>query len=331
MNYLIVENSKISNWKDYSLPQEDVKIINDVFISNDLSRVFDGRKKFSRSFMTSEYLFSIFKEGNNFDYTAVATGYLKSVEQLVYEIVLAELQLRPSENVLIKRKIGKLKNYEYVKKISVKKPETDAWHVPFLPKNEKYFDITMAPLIWLLHDHKDIWRISETGREMVHKVLLKYSQECRNDHFHKDNMDSFQSVRCIRNNTILMFYLLIGGCKLSNNPEITEELLGIDKEGFSELCKKLYRIPRSQNRYIFKYGDTEKKVIRLYDQQRPIYDSNGSLRDAIIEFAQVDDYKIDDYKVFLSKITDEQRVHLSRKTVPDKIWLVLRNGERREI
>ena len=280
--------------------------------------------------MTSEYLFGIFKSGNNFDYTAVATGYLKSLEQLIYEIILAELQLRPSERIYIKRKNGKLKNYEYVKSISVKNQETGAWQVPFMPKYQDYFDFSMAPMIWLLYNHNSIWRISEKGKEVIHKALLKYSQECRNDHFHKDNINSFQIVECIRNNTILMFYLLLGSCKLCNNMERTKGYLGVDEDGFSVLCKKLYRIPSSQNKFLLKYGNTEIKAIRLYNQQRPVYDSSGGLGDTIIEFVQVDDFREEKKDDFFDSITDEKRIHLSRDNMPEKVWLVVQDGEYQE-
>ncbi len=331
MRYQIVEGSVIENWKDFSLSSDDLSILDEIFVGGELYRVFDGHKKYSKCFMTSEYLYSIFKEGNSFDYTAVVSGYLKAVEQLVYEIVLAELNIRPLENVLIKRKTGKLKNYDYVKSISVKNPKTDAWMVPFLPKNEKYFDISLAPLIWLLHDYDAIWRISEEGREMVHNTLLKYSQECRNDHFHKDNIDDFKYVEGIRNNTILLFYLLIGGCKLSNDCYRNEEILGIDREEYSELCKSLYKVPRSENRFIFRFGTEEIKAIRLYDQQRPKYDENGSLKDTVFDFVRVEDYRIDDYETFLKNIDDDHRITLSKDEVPDEILLVIRNGEHRLI
>lgn len=327
---IINEDGEIDTCSDMSIPVEDIEIIKEEFENKKYYEAFYGVKGFSKCFVTAEYLYSIFREGNNFDYTAVISGYLKAVEQLVYEIFRANLELRPSPNVLMKRRNGKLKNFEYVKQISVKKPGTDAWHVPFVPKNEKYFDIALAPLIWLLHDHTDLWRISDAGKEKAVDMLLKYSQECRNDHFHKDNIEEYNRVKCIRNNTILIFYILLGGCKLSNSDDRNREILGISDTGFAKLYRSIVNIPRSQNRFILEQNGEKIKVIRLYDQERVQYTEGGSLNKSKIEFAKVEDYHIEDYESFLSELTDDRRINVTANNYPDKIWLVVRTtGEER--
>ncbi len=322
--YQIINNDgEIENCSNLSIPADDLEIIKEEFENKKYYEVFYGVKGFSKCFVTAEYLYSIFKEGNSFDYTAVISGYLKSVEQLVYEIFLANLSLRPSRDILMKRRTGKLKNFDYVKQISRKKQGTDAWHVPFVPKNEKYFDIALAPLIWLLHDHTDLWRISDTGKEKAIDMLLKYSQECRNDHFHKDNIDEYNRVKCIRNNTILIFYILLGGCKLSNCDDKNREILGISDTDFEKLYRNIVNIPRSENRFILEQNGDQIKVIRLYDQERVQYAEGGSLTKSKIEFVKVEDYYIEDYETFLSELTDDRRINITANNYPDKIWLVV--------
>ena len=50
-------------------------------------RAMTGMKRFAKSYITSEYLSDQYNGNNIFDYTAIITGYLKSVEQLMYEII----------------------------------------------------------------------------------------------------------------------------------------------------------------------------------------------------------------------------------------------------
>ena len=47
-----------------------------------------GSEEFAESFRTSEWLYYSLKDLKHFDYTAVISGYLKSVEQLLYKIVM---------------------------------------------------------------------------------------------------------------------------------------------------------------------------------------------------------------------------------------------------
>ena len=67
------------------LPTSDYSIIRERCYSNKLFQSLLGDESFARCFVTSEYLFNIFKAGNQnfFDYTAVVSGYFKSVELLL--------------------------------------------------------------------------------------------------------------------------------------------------------------------------------------------------------------------------------------------------------
>lgn len=331
---IVDDKGNLIPWSEYCLSDDDKALLNEYFIEKDLYEAFYGSSEFSKCFVTAEYLYSIFKEGNRFDYTAVICGYLKAVEQLVYQIFKTTLERRPSENVLMKLRNAKYrkKDLEYVLSTRKKKDGTDAWHIPFLPKNEKYFDITLAPLIWLLHDHNGVWRISEDGRQVIHNVLMRYSQECRNDHFHKDNIDEYTIVKSIRNNTILIFFLLLGGCKLTNSDEENKRILGIQDSEYTHLYKDIRKIPRSQDRFVFVSGGQETKVLRLFDQPPTIYNSSGSVEDSVMIFAKVNNYHIDDYEEFLEHLKEIDIITLSAVEIPDEIWLVLRTtGERRLI
>lgn len=326
----VYENEKRNNKPLNEIPKSDLEIMDSFFVKRELFKCFVGIKGFSKCFITSEYLYGLFKEGNNFDYTAVVSGYLKSVEQIIYEILCAEVRLRPSKDVYIKRKSGNLRNYEYIKPVSVKNHITGAWQVPFEYKYQEYFDISLSPMIWLLHDHPEIWRISDEAKSIVHEYLLQYCKECRNDHFHKDNINFFESVKKIRNNTLLVFYFLLGGCKLSNSINSTYEILGIGGDDYTYLCNCLNNIKSSEMKFQLVYGEQKIKAIRLLNQQL-VYDSNGRLDDTVFNFIEVNDYKAGRHDAINGNTEEYKKISITKDDIPNEIWLVMYNGDMKRI
>ena len=59
-----------------------------------------GNKGFAKCFITAEYLYTVFKNNAQFDYTAIVSSYLKAVEQLTYCVVENELNYIDEDAVL---------------------------------------------------------------------------------------------------------------------------------------------------------------------------------------------------------------------------------------
>lgn len=72
----------------YTFPAPLLDLMEQQYISNALLKAMIGSKEFSQSFITSEWLYHSLSGKKNFDYTAVISGYLKSIEQLLYSIVM---------------------------------------------------------------------------------------------------------------------------------------------------------------------------------------------------------------------------------------------------
>lgn len=306
----------------------DYHILRDNYINKGLCSALIGNQDFARSFITSEYMYQIFKNGGNFDYTAIVSGYLKSIEQLLYIIMKINLSDRPDSSKKIKYN-GKDSCYKKHPEAYTKNPKTNKLMAPFLQEFERCFDVTFAPLIWFLHDNNDCWLISDDGKYKVHNFLLNFSRESRNDHFHKDNIYDLTQVVAIRNNTVFLFYLLLGGCKLSSHEDDDYFRLGMVNDSFDRLYKKLIQIPKSVGQFYIQFkGNEPFKAFRLYDQDNPKYDNNGSLHNSVVKFVKVDDFQIDDYEDFLKSIREKDEVILSNDRVPEKIWFVRYGGEK---
>ena len=229
MRYQILNHLDGNNFvrvNEFNIDSSDFNEIKNNFIEKELYMALLGSEDFAKCFITSEYLYNLLKSNNSFDYTAVVCGYFKSVEQLLYKVMQIELETNRSKELWIKCKgnpQGKDTNINFRKNPKIKKT---VWQVRFNKENERYFSVELGSLIWFYND-SDICYISEQGRQAIRKILLQYNQECRNDHFHKDNIYSFQEVERVRNNTLLILFYIIGSCRMFGEVSKNKRALGI--------------------------------------------------------------------------------------------------------
>ena len=68
---------------------------------------------------------------------------------------------------------------------------------------------------------KKVFLFSENSDWMktVTDCLNCYKDECRNDHFHKDVMTDWRRVQLVRDNTLFLYIILLGGCRMSGSAD----------------------------------------------------------------------------------------------------------------
>lgn len=331
--FMMLPNSKNSvDLNSLSFSEDDYDVLNRNFVQVGLYRALLGNEGFAKCFITAEYQYQIFKEGNNFDYTSVISGYLKFIEQLVYKLMKIRLQFNDGNDLWIKckslRKTQREKLTDAIRQNP--DPKSNANQILLTPDHEFYFDITLNPLIWFIHDDENGWYISDDGREIIHKFLRNFADECRNDHFHKDNIYEYEVVSRIRNNTILLAYLLLGGYKLSGNHQKDYELLGIKDDSFDRLFRKIQELPGGMNKFIISFP--EKKPIKAYrhfTQEKIIYDVNGSVISSRIKFVEVDNFDGDEYDNAMQGMYADKELYLSQSNIPTRISYI--NGRNEEV
>ncbi len=192
MQYQTLNNGKpVHKQTKKRLSLGDYSILNNYFFKNNLYLSIVNNLEFSRCFITSEYLFSILQDDNLIDYTTIVSGYFKSIEQLLFLLMKYYLGLSsPTDNIFIKcEKRYKANHPDFRENPAPKANRTK--QVRFLPEYEECFSTSMASLAWLLHDNDTCWNISQEGQKVVHSTLLDYIDECRNEHFHKDNIYNY--------------------------------------------------------------------------------------------------------------------------------------------
>lgn len=303
------------------LQQIDYDIISNRCFDNKIVYSLTGQHDFARCFITSEHLYHIFKTDSQcyYDYSAIVSGYFKSVELLLSDAMHATFSHPNHEALWIKGNKkhlrdsdeGSLWQYDHQCKGNVVQ-------LKFVESNEEHFSKEMRPLIRFLNDNPNGWNISVDSKEIINQCLINYSQGCRNAHVHKEIISDFNTVETIRTNTILCLLYLLGGYKIYDNPSSdSTDNTAVDQE-YNCFYKVVNNIP--VERFIIKpYNRDEIKAIRLYDQNETKYDKIGNIITGI-EFAIVDSFSMGDYRQFLSQIKSSQKLTITKDNIPEKMW-----------
>ncbi len=332
MRFLMLSDSKDKRLLDSMyFSADDHEVLNTNFKERGLYKALLGTEGFAKCFITAEYQFQIFKHGHNFDYTSVVCGYLKAVEQLLYKLLIINLDNPSHDKLWIKKNNSNIPKSKYVQDVTVRQnPITKKQQVVFEPDYKGYFDITLTPMIWFLHDNINGWEISDEGRLTVHRFLLNFAAECRNDHFHKDNIDDFSVVIRIRNNAMLIMYLLLGGYKLTGNHLRDIDELCIEDDSFDRMYKKIQELPQGMCKFVIYFNGNEPiKAYRHYKQDSTVYDDNGSVAASKIRFVAVDEFSRDECDCAMQGEYHEKEFDLTKDNMPTKISYI--NGRQEEI
>ncbi len=310
----------------------DNQVLDQNFRHNSLCDALLGNKGFAKCFMTAEYLYRAIKSGQYFDYTAVVSGYLKSVEQLIYTLLEINLKYSSSETLWIMKNNKKIPPQKYKDGVTVRQnpnPDFQGMQVVFKSEFKRNFNTTLVPMINFLHDNEKGWNISPQGQDTIYQLLLNYAKDYRNDHFHKDNIDEQWVVEYIRNNTLLIIYALLGGYKLTGSSTADRAELGVLDDSFDRFYRSIKQgVIRSQYRFLLYYPEKEPvKAFRHYNQELSTYDENGLLTPSRIRFVETDDFSSSAYDEAMAIIETDKEFYITSQNMPERISYINRNEE----
>lgn len=147
-----------------------------------------------------------------------------------------------------------------------------------------------------LHKYDNCWRIESETKKRIIDHLFCYSKECRNGYFHKENLTYWGDVEKIRDNTILLCLLLLGGIKYDEN-ELKE--FDVFNDEYNRFIKSMLNVPNGINKFLFQYsGKDPIKVIRLYKRDTISYTKNGEIISNPMTFVRVENFDEADDEVF---------------------------------
>lgn len=325
LSYQILPGSKwMEDLSQLRLDKEDYAILNENFKSKGLYRALLGNAGFAKCFITAEYLYNIFQSGNSIDYTSVACGYFKFIEQLLHRLMRIRLKHNDGKDLWIKCRSPR----EYQNKYNVSYKEANK--IPHKEEYESYFDTMLGSLAHFVNDDKKGWHISDNSRKIAHKFLLNFTHECRNGYFHKDNIDMRDKVTCIRNDALLLAYILLGGYKLSGNHQDDLAYLEITDDSFDRLYKQIQQIPRGIKKFIIRFaGEAPIKAYRCYEQNLAVYNENGWIAASQLKFVAVDTFSGDEYDKAMQGKYPEREFALEHGNMPAQISYI--NGKNEEV
>ncbi len=323
---LLPDSKGKKNLEERNFSTNDYAIMNSNFQKKRLYKALLGKEEFAKCFITAEYQYQIFKQGYNIDYTVVACGYFKAVEQLIYKLLLINLDYPDEERLWIKKQS---KNKRIPDDDFRQNPKNKKYYqVVFRKEYKEDFDLGLGSMCWFLYDNTGGWLISAQGRETACEFMDNFRNEARNGYFHKDNIDDFEVVSCIRTNAILIMYSLLGGYKLTGNYQSDLAELGIADDSFDRLYKEIQELPRGMCEFIiYNKGQEPIKAYRYFEQEAPAYDADGSVGQSRVKFVAVDEFKSTEYERSMCGLYAEREFYIQKDKIPEKISYINGKGE----
>lgn len=321
------KEKKILDNPNYNISEADFRLIRNTFLSQRRYLALGGDEDFAKSFVTSEYLSDTMLSNNKFEFTAIVTGYLKSVEQLLYKLVMFTLEENPQNELWMKAKPKLPRNVR-----SECETIDGTNHLPFTERNLPYFDTTFKSLVNLLRQNTKGWIVSEGALQKITAYLNTYCQECRNEHFHIDNIDDPNEVNAIKYNTYFLMFLLLGGYRLDEDETKNKEILGVVDKSFDSLYIHIMSKYGIGHFYRIHFKNKAPVLAALpMTQDNPEYDDSGKLINTNIRFviATDDEFRnpdIADWRRYESDYTPQDVLLITDENMPEEIYLINRDN-----
>lgn len=322
-----------------------LEVMEKAYLKDKLYRTMVGSNEYAESFITSEWLYYSLKGQKNFDYTSVISGYLKSIEQLLYQIVMINInnycKISMKSKLLKKAYKNSIPVYEQGnKKTWVPLPKnskgngyvnTKFPYVDFTLLQKEYMDSSIGTFEYFIRNNSHIIS-SPCNSETIADMISCFRTECRNGFFHTHNLNDWNIVEKTRDNAIYLYFVLLGSCIIPENKKSELGLLVYDE--FDELCRKIREFKHFNVNFIFEYEDGRRqKMIFDFFNNTVVYTDNG-----IEHYESLLFYKVDNFEGALEQleegIREEQIFHLTRENLPRKIFGVhrkIRNQELEEL
>lgn len=191
------------------LTNEDFLKVEGKFLENKMYLAMTGKNDFSESFISAEWLFDIYSHSmGELELTGIISGYIKSIEQLMYKIV--QLNIDKGFSIRSNRQNGN-RRIQYTK------------------DNAEMIDSTLGSLNEFITSKEAKLALSAKVRGCMNHAISQWTRYQRNGYFHKHNLyKQDNKIDEIRSLTLFLYFIILGGLEFSS---IQLKELGIhDKE-----------------------------------------------------------------------------------------------------
>ena len=326
--------------QDYDLKEYWIKIRQN-YVDEKLYKSMVGTESYAESFITSEWLYYSLKGTENFDYTAVVSGYLKSIEQLLCKLVMLNIDngcvisLSGAKKIRKKAidngltfydlKWDKSSNSNVKTVVDLSKERLPAYpYIDFTEEQKEYMDSSIGTFEFFLRNNPSIF-IDTSVSKAICDMVSCFRTECRNGYFHTHNLHDASIIDKTRENAILLYAILLGAVAIAKDKKA--ELGIISEDRFDLICKEIREIQHYTTDFIFEYNDgTEKKMV--YDGINNVaeYTEDGVEHYESLIFYEVDDFSLETYEKLDTPIRKDWKRLLTRDTLPCRIHCYGKNS-----
>jgi len=327
----------------YSIPDSMATYIQANYIKNGVYKALLGCSEFAESFVTSEWLYHSLEGTNHFDYTSIVSGYLKSVEQLLLQLVLINVgnnckitlkgnKRKDAKNAGIRRYTLSGGRFRLIEIDRI----FDREYIDLTTPQLEYMDSDLGTFEYFLRNNPHIFHLpfqqvssinNKTYCAIIADIVSCFRAECRNGYFHTHNLHDWDTVKKIRDNAYMIYALLLGSCVIPKHKY--NELKIPRHDWFDILGIKLNNNRRRTLDYIFEYSDgrSECVVFDWLNNSKEYTDSGIERYDSLL-FLRVPDFSIASYEALDANISEAHRVALTREFIPYRIWSVDRKNQK---
>lgn len=346
MGYTIIDRNKPEVQKylyvdGYSFPMNIETAIQTNFVTTGLYKALLGTAEFAESFVTSEWLFHSLEGTEHFDYTAIISGYLKSIEQLLLQIVYANAGNNCKITLSNSKKDdainANIKRYTWYKggfRPIINGQSFKVEYIDVTATQLDYMDSDLGTYEYFLRNNPHIFHSqlqqmasinAKTYCDIVADIVGCFRAECRNGYFHTHNLKTWDTVIKIRENALMIYTLLLGGCVLPipkcGGLQISQH------DWFDALCIKIQNNRRATLDYTFEYSDGRNEcVVFDFRNNTKEYTDSGMEHYESLRFYCVPDFSFDSYEKLDAGFYDKCMIYLTRSSVPQKIYSVNRKN-----
>lgn len=200
--------------------------------------VLVGYEDFAKSFLSSEWYYNLQKQTDRgLDQTAIVAGYLKSVEQFIYALIVAHSNR--GWKIFVEHKWhtdanGNKKKY------------------PFNANYKSTYNLTLGALnTYMKEPRNKFFSNYDSIQTKIMDFLEQYCMHTRNGYLHKDNIYTGAEINEIRNQTYCVYYLLLGYLYINDDMRTSlkkrtvapkaKDIEGLEYEKFSEWITSLMK------------------------------------------------------------------------------------------
>lgn len=159
--------------------------------------------QFAESFLTAEWLYQSIGNVGKIDLTAIAMGYFKAIEEVLFVFIAAHVDEH--------KWIDTYDRPDDWKNIPFKDRKWQTLVTGMNLKRKKRY-IMMERMINFLSDYNDLFDNTNARDYLIER--LRDAQQLRNGYFHKDNLSEMEKVEKARDDAYVIFFVLFGSMNI---------------------------------------------------------------------------------------------------------------------